>query len=143
MMKRKAHKPRVLVVDDEHSVLVTYQMILQQKGYDVVAAISSEEARKALDEAPLDLLLCDLSLEEKHTGFAVIEYARRVQPSLPALLLTGYATSDIAEKAQQNGIAALFKPIDIQELLGTIAAQLRSRHEQQTENNGSQSAVAK
>ena len=42
-MKRKSH---ILVVDDEPNVLVTYRLILQQQGYEVSAALSSEEARK-------------------------------------------------------------------------------------------------
>jgi DNA-binding NtrC family response regulator len=143
-MKQASRKPRVLVVDDEPSVLATYRMILQQKGYDPVAAISSGEARAAIDHERLDLLLCDLSLEEKNTGFEVIAYARRIQPALPSVLLTGYATKDIAEKAAQNGIVVLFKPIDIDEFLSTIAAQLRSGHEQHQEqeakNRGGKSA---
>ena len=138
---KRGNKPRILVVDDEPSVLATYQMILQQKGYEPVAAVSSGEARAAIDSEQLDLLLCDLSLEEKHTGFEVIEYARRVQPRLPSVLLTGYATKDIAEKAAQHGIVVLFKPIDIEEFLGTIAAQLRSAYEQQAQKPG-KSAIA-
>ncbi len=141
-MKKKSRKFRVLVVDDEPSVLVTYRLILEQQGYEVTPALSSRQARAALEEHRFDLLLCDLSLEEKHTGFEVIEYARRLQPQLTSVLLTGYATREIADKAGQNGVAVMFKPIDIQEFLGTIAAQLRSRHEQQKEGNGGQSAVA-
>jgi len=142
-MTRARQKPRILVVDDEPAVLATYRMILQQKGYDPVAAISSSEARAAIEHERLDLLLCDLSLEEKNTGFEVIEYARRIQPALPSVLLTGYATKDIAEKAAQNRIVVLFKPIDIEEFLSTIAAQLRSGHEQQQqkESHGGKRAI--
>ena len=144
-MSKTSRKPRILVVDDEPSVLATYRMILQQKGYDPVAATSSAQARTAIDHERLDLLLCDLSLEEKNTGFQVIEYARRIQPALPSVLLTGYATKVIADKAAQNGIVVLFKPIDIEEFLTTIAAQLRSGHEQQHEqeekNRGGKSAI--
>jgi len=139
-MEQATRKPRILVVDDEPSVLATYRMILLQKGYEPVAAVSSGEARAAIDNEQLDLLLCDLSLEEKNTGFDVIEYARHAQPRLPSVLLTGYATKDIAERAAQNGIVVLFKPIDIEEFLGTIAAQLRSGNEQE-ENRGGKSAV--
>jgi DNA-binding NtrC family response regulator len=56
-------KSRILVVDDEPNVLVTYRLILQQRGYDVSAALSSEEARTAIVNDESDLLLCDLSLE--------------------------------------------------------------------------------
>jgi len=129
-MTRAVRKYRILVVDDEPSVLTTYRMILEQKGYEVVAAPSSGEARQALMSEKLDLMLCDLSLEEKDSGFEVIEYARHQQPALPSLLLTGYASRDISDRAERDGISVLFKPIDIQEFLDTIARQLRSAHEQ-------------
>ena len=73
-MKRKCH---ILVVDDEPHVLVTYQLILQQQGYEVSAALSAEEARQMLLERKIDLLLCDLSLEKRENGFEVIEFARQ------------------------------------------------------------------
>jgi DNA-binding NtrC family response regulator len=129
-MSARARKYRILVVDDEPSVLTTYRMILQQKGYEVVPAASSEEARRALESEKLDLLLCDLSLEEKASGFEVIEYASRRQPGLPSLLLTGYAGRDISDRAQGLGITVLSKPIDIQEFLRAVATHLKRAHEQ-------------
>ena len=124
-----ARKYRILVVDDEPSVLLTCRMILEQKGYEVVGASSSEEARRALESSKPDLLLCDLSLEGKESGFEVIEHALRTQPGLPSLLLTGYAGKDISDRAQGLGISVLFKPIDIQEFLGAIGAHLRNAYE--------------
>ncbi len=128
-MTTRARKYRILVVDDEPSVLLTYQMILEQKGYEVVPAPSSEEARRALESEKLDLLLCDLSLGQKASGFEVIEHAQRCQPGLPSLLLTGYAGKDISDRAQRLGISVLLKPVDIQEFLGVIRAHLNA-HEQ-------------
>lgn len=129
-MAARSPKYRILVVEDEPSVLTTYCMILEQKGFEVVPAVSSEEARRALDNNRLDLLLCDLSLEEKDSGFEVIDYARRHRPELPSLLLTGYASRDVSERAQRENVTVLFKPIDIQEFLDTIATELRKTHEQ-------------
>ncbi len=129
-MKAKPQRSRILVVDDEPSVLLTYRMILEQQGYEVLVAASSVEARRAIETETIDLMLCDLSLEERHTGFEVIEFARTRQPEIVSVLLTGYASKDISDQAQQGGVAVLFKPIDIEEFLGTISAQLRKRHEQ-------------
>jgi DNA-binding NtrC family response regulator len=123
-------KPHILVVDDEPNVLLTYQLILQQQGYKVSPAISSDEARKALGEKDIDLLLCDLSLERQENGFDVIELARRENPLMPTVLLTGYATPEANERAQQMEIPVLFKPIDINELLQTISELLKDRYEQ-------------
>ena len=127
-MKRKS---RILVVDDEPNVLVTYRLILQQRGYEVSAALSSEEARATLAEHEIDLLLCDLSLEKQENGFDVIEVARLKNPQMPTVLLTGYATPEANERAEQMAIPVLFKPIDIKELLNTISQLLKENYEQQ------------
>jgi DNA-binding NtrC family response regulator len=126
-MERKSH---ILVVDDEPNVLVTYRLILQQRGYEVSAAVSSEEARTILAGDGIDLLLCDLSLEKQENGFDVVEFARQKDPRMPALLLTGYATPEANERAQDLGIPVLFKPIDINELLESISTLLRENYEQ-------------
>jgi DNA-binding NtrC family response regulator len=123
-------KPNILVVDDEPNVLVTYRLILQQQGYDVSAALSAAEARKLLAERRVDLMLCDLSLERQESGFDVIEFAHRIDPEMPAVLLTGYATQDANDRAEERGIPVLFKPIDIKQLLQTIAELLRGENEQ-------------
>ena len=129
-------KPHVLVVDDEPSVLMTYQMILEQQGYQVSAVGSSAEAKQLMEQksAHIDLLLCDLSLEQRHTGFEVIEAAQERHPELPSVLLTGYASADIASQAEGRGVKVLFKPIDIQEFLSTISELLRQKHERQEAN---------
>ena len=98
-------KHRVLVVDDEPSVLFTYRMLLEEQGYEVIAALSSEEASTALAEKPFDLVLCDLSLERDRTGFEVIETARKRSPAVSCVLLTGYANKEVADRAQAGRIA--------------------------------------
>ncbi len=127
-MVRKSH---ILVVDDEPNVLLTYRLILQRQGYEVSAAISAEEARHMLAERDIDLLLCDLSLEMQESGFDVIETARRKNPDMPTVLLTGYATQDANDRAQERDIPILFKPIDIAQLLQTISELLGNDNEQQ------------
>jgi DNA-binding NtrC family response regulator len=74
-----------------------------------------------------DLVLCDFSLEQQHSGFEVIDAARKKDPEVPCVLLTGYATLETADEAKQNGIEVMFKPIDIAEFLNTTAALLRSK----------------
>lgn len=128
MSKRKQHS--VIVVDDESSVLFTYKLLLEQQGYDVTAVASSTLAEGELKKNKFDLLLCDLSLEENHNGFEVIEYARKSNPNIACVLLTGYASVEAAQKAADMGVTVLYKPIDIQEFLTTIPAVLKEKYEQ-------------
>ena len=127
-MSKRKHT--VLVVDDEASVLFTYKLLLEQQGYAVAAVSSSATAVEELQKARFDLLLCDLSLEEDHNGFEVIEIACQSNPGIACILLTGYASVEAAQKAADMGVTVLYKPIDIQEFLTTIPAVLKEKHEQ-------------
>jgi DNA-binding NtrC family response regulator len=133
MSKRKQ---LVLVVDDESSVLFTYQLLLEQQGYQVTAVPSAALAFKELEKQKFDLLLCDLSLEENHNGFEVIEFARKHSADIPCVLLTGYASVEAAQKASDIGVTVLYKPIDIQEFLTTIPNVLKERYEQSKATRG-------
>ena len=124
----------ILVVDDERSVLTTYGLILSKKGYDVETAISSVDALAALRRREFDLLLCDYSLEQEHTGFEVIQFGRSRKGDVRAALLTGYASKETAEEARKNGIAILYKPIDIEEFFTTIDKLLREEYEPHEDN---------
>src|SRR5690242_5267350 len=118
-------RPTLLVVDDEPSVLLTYSMILKQKGYDVTSAASSQEAKSAIDARTFDLLICDLGLDKDNGGFDVVAYARAKYPGTPAIVLTGYATKEAADQAQRENIIMLFKPVEIKDLLSAVAGLAR------------------
>ena len=120
---------RVLVVDDENSVLVTYRLILEQQGYRVAACLTSREAIAAIQQQDFDAVLCDYSLEEQHTGFEVIAAARERDPEVPAALLTGYATKETADEAESKNIGIMFKPIEIEEFLSTTSKMVRRNDE--------------
>lgn len=126
----------VLVVDDEPSVLLTYRLILEQKGYDVAAVDSSREAMATLKRRNFDVLLCDLSLEEKQSGFDVIDFAFTCQPEIRVALLTGYASRDVADRALLKGIVVLFKPIEIDEFLQSIAKLAKERYDKAGTSGG-------
>lgn len=118
-------KYRILVVDDEASVLMTYRLILEQQGYAVVACETSAEAVSAIAEQTFDAVLCDYSLEDQHTGFEVLAAARQRDANVPAALVTGYATTDTVDEASRRNIGIMFKPIEIAEFLATTANMLR------------------
>ena len=117
-------KRRILVVDDEPSVLLTYRLLLEQRGYQVTAVLSAQQAIDKLGNESFDLLLCDLSLEEQRSGFDVVEFGRKKYPQLRSALLTGYATMEATERAEKSGVAMLFKPIDIEQFFATISRLL-------------------
>ena len=118
-------KYRILVVDDEPSLLLTYRLLLEREGYEVVACGTSREAIATVQQQRVDAVLCDYLLEERHTGFEVIAAARQLDANVPAAVLTGYATREISEEAANQGIGVMLKPIEIPEFLATTSSMLR------------------
>lgn len=111
---------RILIVDDHRSILLTYTLILQQQGHEVVGAPSCEVAEKHLDRGKFDLMLCDLGLGDGQCGFDVIDFGRRRNPGMRTVLLTGYGDSDVDREAERRGVPVLYKPVPVTELLDTL-----------------------
>lgn len=113
-------KLRILVVDDQHSILLTYMLILQQQGHEVIGADSWARAEEQLTRDRFDVLLCDLSLDGGHSGFEVIDCAQMRDPHIASVLLTGYGAPEVEHAAEQRGVAVLYKPVPVEELLHTL-----------------------
>lgn len=113
---------RILVVDDKPAVLMTYKLILQQQGHDVVAVTSCKGAISELAGAStFDLLLCDYTLEDDRNGFHVIDEARRKVPGIRSLLMTGYSEDEVGNEAAERGVKVLFKPVNVTDLLNAVS----------------------
>jgi DNA-binding NtrC family response regulator len=110
----------VLVVDDEPTIRLSLQTILQRAGYQVYAAADGAEAiahirQRRFSVAVIDLVLPDLD------GLAVLETARRLQPDCRCLVLTAYAIRKKALEAIEKGaIDYIVKPAPVQEILARV-----------------------
>jgi len=119
-------KARVLVVDDESSILITLRAILELHGYEVEAAASAAEAAAKLQAAVFQMVITDMRMETATAGFDVVRVAR-MQPYQPiAVLLTAYPPAEAQWKAA--GVAALFeKPVNVRALVQELQAIMNSR----------------
>ncbi|HSQ60074.1 MAG TPA: sigma-54 dependent transcriptional regulator [Acidobacteriota bacterium] len=119
-------KIRVLVVDDEPSILLEVAGALKRH-YDVLTATSAEEAERMLAHERLDLLLTDLRLPGKD-GLSLLESAKAAVPDLPVVLLSGHGTIEEAVKAIRLGAADfLEKPFGPERLQVTVERALELR----------------
>ena len=124
-----ATPPRVLVVDDDHVVREMLSALLEGFGYQIIAVPDAATALARLDEGDrADLLVTDLSMPGMN-GLTLIEEARRRQPDLPAVLLTGYVDPNLLQAAerQKERLMVLRKPISAEELAAHAAALLRRK----------------
>jgi DNA-binding response OmpR family regulator len=110
---------RILVVDDEESILVPLEFLLRKAGHEVALARTGAEALRLLEEGPFDLLVLDLMLPDLD-GFAVLE--RLPQGRKPrVLVLTARAREADRAKALALGAEAFMaKPFGIQDLLAEV-----------------------
>jgi len=120
-------QPKVLVVDDEESVVVTIKAILQLDGYNVATTTSGVQARKMVREVEYDLVLTDLRLEDGD-GLDVLKAVRESYPETVTIMLTGYASLESAIQALRAGAYDyLVKPSEVEELRATVARGIERR----------------
>ena len=115
---------RILVVDDELSILATMAPLLRARGYEVATATSGQAALDAVDRQPPHLVILDLGLPD----IGGIEVCRRLREgrATPILVLS-------ARGAEQDKVAALdagaddyvTKPFSSEELLARVRVALR------------------
>ncbi len=129
------HRERVLVVDDEPTVLATLAHILDRGGYAVHQATDLATAIAAMQTTAFHLVLSDLYLG-KDLAWQLAEAADALRPRVPVVLLTGRPTFDGAAQALRNRVAEIAtKPVDPLLLLQTCRRtidghRLRSRNEE-------------
>ncbi|MBV9546639.1 MAG: response regulator, partial [Chloroflexi bacterium] len=120
--------PRVLVVDDDESVLLTVQGVLELDHYEVLAVSSGARALELVRSEPFDLVLTDLRLEDVD-GIEILRELHTKSPDAVGVMLTGYASLETALGAlRQGAYDYLVKPCDVLELRTTVSRGLeRSR----------------
>jgi DNA-binding NtrC family response regulator len=119
-------KPRVLIVDDERSIVDIVARFAEKEGFDAVRCNGGREAFDYLHDNHADLALVDLRMPEIN-GMEVLDTIRRVDPGCRVALMTGYAGIDSAiEAIKQGAIDYLTKPLDFERL----RRLLRSVHEE-------------
>jgi len=114
---------KVLLVDDEPLITIGLQALLdwEDDGFEIVSrAESGEEALTYLKEHPVDLLITDILMGEM-SGLDLIEEAKKIQPKVKCIILTGYQEFKYIKQGLLLGIENyLVKPVDEEELLSTI-----------------------
>lgn len=111
---------RILLVDDDASLLKLMSMRLRSQGYEVDTADSAEGALDRLRQQRADLVLSDLRMAGMD-GLALFERIQSQWLGLPVIIMTAHGTIPDAIQATRSGVFSfLTKPIDKDELFATI-----------------------
>ena len=112
---------RLLVVDDELSMLMLLETILKKEGFDVQTATSGEEALAKMKINTPNMVITDLFMDGMN-GMQLMESIHSKTPLLPVVILSGQAQIRDAVKATHLGSSAFItKPIDRDKLVEQIS----------------------
>ena len=119
--------PKILVVEDEESVVVTIKAILQLDGYDVTTATKFGDAERLVRERTFDLVLTDLRLDDGD-GIEILRTIQQRSPDTVTIMLTGYASLESAIQSLRAGAYDyLVKPSEVEELRNTVTRGVERR----------------
>jgi two-component system response regulator PilR (NtrC family) len=124
---------RLLIIDDEESLLDFLSLLFLQEGYEVETAKNVEAGRRELARKSFDLVLCDVTMPDG-SGLDLLREIKANEPSPPVIMMTAYTSTKTAIEAMKLGAADyVSKPFDVEELK-IVAQKALERAELSREN---------
>lgn len=121
---------RVMIVDDEPIVGKRLRPALEKHGFEVETFLDPSKALARLQEQEFDIVVTDFRMEELD-GIQVLTHVMEKCPNTRVILITGYATVEVAREALVKGafdfIAKPFKPKDLRAVINKAALSLGHR----------------
>jgi len=118
-------KNRILVVDDDKSILRTFTRILQKNGYEIEVAETGKEAIEKSKKKRYNLALIDIRLPDMDGTDLLVKLQKTMQDAVK-IMITGFPSLETGVKALDEGADAyLVKPVKPEELLALIDEKLK------------------
>ncbi len=129
--------PRTLIADDEPDILTALRLLLKSDGYEPETASSPAAVLEAIERSQFDVVLIDLNYARDTTsgreGIDLISRIQALDPSLPIVVMTAWATVDLAVEAMRRGVRDFVqKPWENPRLLQTLRKQVRHARARRT-----------
>ncbi|MEJ2189239.1 MAG: response regulator [Acidobacteriota bacterium] len=123
-----SNKLHILVVDDEAIVGKRLKPALEREGYEIETFERGADAVARIDEVEFDLVVTDIRMDEVD-GLQVLDHALARSPRTKVIIISGYATLELAREALAKGafdfVAKPFKPEELREAIRRAAAALK------------------
>lgn len=114
---------KVLIVDDEPTILLTLSYALRAAGYEVVTASRLESAEAALERYAFDVVIADIRMSGilGVDGLELLSYIKRRWPDTKVFIMTAYGSDEVRQDAYARGASWYYdKPIDITDLINRL-----------------------
>lgn len=116
---------RILIVDDDPSLLKLLGLRLESAGYNVRSAKDGRSALNELEAFAPELVITDLKMGEMD-GMALLDELRSRDAGLPVIILTAHGTiPDAVTATRQGAFGFLTKPVDKEDLIARVEEALR------------------
>ena len=111
---------KILLVDDEASILSVLSVLLKAEGYEVMPIDNGEKALELIKSESFDLMITDIRMRPVD-GITLLKAVREQKPSMSVLMITGYGTIETAvESLKYGAYDYITKPFKVDELLITV-----------------------
>lgn len=120
-------KVYVLLVEDDKYMNLTLSGFLEEEGYDIVSAVSANEAIEKIEDncKSYSLVILDYNLGNLSgmTGLDILQKMKSVNPDVKSILITAYSDKKIKDLAKNAGIDVFInKPFLLDDILDAVAS---------------------
>ncbi len=116
---------KILIIDDERSLLEVLGIFFKKRGYEVLLAETAGDGLRKIEG--VDVIISDIKLPD-FDGITLLEKVKKLNPDIPVILITAYASAKDAVRALKLGAEDyIIKPFDMEELLIVVEKTLKRR----------------
>jgi len=121
---------KILIADDDLNIIASLKYMLSEENFDILAMTTPNAVIENLKRESVDLVLIDMNFQQDTTsgseGLQLVEAIQQIDESLPIIVMTGWATIDIAVDAMRAGAKDFIqKPWNNERMLSAINTQLK------------------
>lgn len=119
-MSREA---RILLVDDEPTILLGLSHVLRRAGAHVTTCLGWREAEEAIQSQVFDLALLDVRLSgsETYAGLDLLTQLKKLSPCTRVIIMTAFSSDEVRREALARGASYYCdKPINLEHLVGLV-----------------------
>lgn len=124
---------KILIIDDEANMRRILRIILEDAGHSVIEASGVTTAVHEISTGQFDLVITDKKMPDGD-GFEILRYCRENEPSLPVVILTAFATVELAVEAMQAGAFDFISKPFVPEVVTAVAKRATERTKLLREN---------
>ena len=112
---------KILVVDDDGFIREILERFLKKKGYTVSAVADGKGALREIRDWKPDIIILDVCMEGID-GFDMLNLAKRINPSVGVIMISGYLDKGISQRAKKEGVIEYVpKPFSLKYIEALIA----------------------